>query len=211
MVTLASLDGAPPKPLFEAQSAAVLAGDYLLYVVDTPARLMARPFDTTSLTLGGKPFPIVPYDNVDYPWITGEPNASAAGTTLAYTTGKYRKTQLTWVNRSGRPLSTLGETAVYFDPMFSPDGTMLALERHDPGRGSGDIWTVDLARGAFSRLTSAPGYENSAVWSTDGRVAYTSDQSPIPQIYVNNASGAGAETLLVATGSRSFTLDWSPD
>ncbi len=164
-VTLGSLDGAPPKVLFEAQSAAVLAGDLLLYVLDTPARLMAWQFDTQALELRGKPFPLVPDNNVDYQWVTGEPNTSAGGTTLAYTTGKYRRTQLTWMNRSGRLLETLGEIGVYFDPIVSADGAILALERHDPGRGSGDIWTVDLARGAFSRLTSAPGYETTPVWS----------------------------------------------
>ena len=210
-VTLGSLDGAAPRVLFESQSAAVLAGDLIVYVVDTPARLMARPFDTTSLQLSGTPFPLVPDNNVDYQWFTGEPNASAGGATLAYTTGKYRQNQLTWVNRAGRPLGTLGEAGVYFDPIASSDGAMLALERHDFGRGSGDIWTVDLARGAFSRLTSAPGYESTPVWSPDGRVAYASDQSTAPSLYVNTASGAGAESLLLTPPSRSFPLDWSSD
>ena len=211
-VTLASLDGAPTRILFESQSAAVLADDLILYVVDTPPRLMARPFDTKSLQLNGTPFPLLPDNNVDYQWFTGEPNVSAGGATLAYTTGKYRQSQPTWVNRAGRTLGTLGETGVYFDPIASPDGAMLALERQDSGRGSGDIWTVDLARGAFSRLTSAPGYETTPVWSHDGRVAYASDQGPAaPSIYVNTASGAGAETLLVMPPSRSFPLDWSSD
>jgi Tol biopolymer transport system component len=210
-ITLGSLDGAPPRVLFESQSGAVLAGDHLLYVQDLPARLMAWRFDTKTLQLGGKPFALVPDENVDYQWVTGEPNASAAGTTLAYTTGKYRRTQLTWVSRTGRPLETVGETGVYFDPIISPDGAMLALEKHDLGRGSGDIWTVDLARGAFSRLSSAPGFETTPVWSPDRRVAYASDQGPVPNIYVNSASGSGAEALLVAAGARSFPLDWSPD
>ena len=42
-----------------------------------------------------------------------------------------------------------------FDAEFEADlaAAEAALERTDPGRGTGDIWTVDLARGAFSRPT----------------------------------------------------------
>jgi len=210
-IQLGSLDGTPPRTLFEAQSGAVMAGDHLLYVLDQPARLMAWPFDEQAMQLRGKAFPLVPDDNVDYQWFTAEPNASAAGATLAYMTGKYRRTQLTWVSRTGRPLETIGEVGVYFDPILSPDGAMLSLEKYDAGRGSGDIWTVDLARGAFSRLTTAPGFETTPIWSPDRRVAYATDQGQAPSIYVNGASGAGEETLLVSPGARSFPLDWSAD
>jgi Tol biopolymer transport system component len=210
-VTVASIDGSPSKVLLEAQSGAVFAGSHLLYVLDTPPRLMAWAFDADALKLRGKPFRLVPDDNVDYRWFTGEPNVSAGGSTLAYTSGKYRRVQLTWVNRTGRPLQTLGEVGVYFDPFLSADGTMLALERHDSGRGSGDIWTVDLARGAFSRLTSAPGYETTPVWGPDRRVAYASDQTEAPSIYVNSSTAASAESLLISPPTRSFPLDWSQD
>ena len=211
-IQIGSLDGTPPRRLFDAQSGATLAGDHFLYVMDTPARLMAWAFDPDAMQLRGKPFPLVPDDNVDYQWVTGEPSASAAGATLAYTSGKFRRTQLTVVNRTGRALQTIGEPAIYFDPIFSPDGSAVALEKHDVSRGTGDIWTVDLARGTFTRVSSTPGYETTAVWTPDGqRIAYASDQGDHPNIYVNAASGAGTEALLVASGSRSFPLDWSAD
>ena len=188
-VTLASLDVTPPRILFESQSAAVLAGDQILYVVDTPARLMARPFDTKSLQLSGTPFPLVPDNNVDYQWFTGEPNASRvarrsrtppAGTADPAHVGEPRRPAAGDARRDWRVLH----------PIASPDGAMLALERHDPGRGSGDIWTVDLARGAFSRLTSAPGYETTPVWSPDGRVAYASDQRYRPRAFTSTRRAA---------------------
>ncbi|HET7698425.1 MAG TPA: protein kinase [Vicinamibacterales bacterium] len=207
----ASLDGGEARSLFTAQSAAVSTGDFLMYVSDLPSRLMARRFDARSLTLQGQPFPIVGDDNVDYQWYTGEPNVSAAGETLAYTTGKYRRTQLTWVSRTGRRLGTIGDPGIAFDPTLSPDGTLLALERNDPGRGTGDIWTLDLARGAFSRLTSAPGYETTPAWTPDGRVAYASDQGEKPGLYVTTASGSGGPSLLVVPAQRGFPLDWSHD
>ena len=172
---------------------------------------MAWAFAAAALALRGKSFPLVPDDNVDYQWFTGEPNVSGGGATLAYTSGKYRKVQLTRVSRSGRAIETIGEPAVYFDPALSADGTMLALERSDPGRGSGDIWTVDLARGAFSRLTSASGYETTPVWGSDRRVAYASDQSAAPSMSVNSPAAAAAESLLISPPTRAFPLDWSHD
>ena len=211
-VALASLDGAPPRILFESQSAAVLAGDLILYVMDTPPRLMARPFDTKSLQLRGTPFPLVPDNNVDYQWFTGEPNASAGGATLAYTTGEFRQSQPTWVDRAGRALGTLGATGVFFDPIASPDGAMLALERHDPGRGSGDIWTVDLrTRRLFAIDLCARLRSDAGLVARRPRRVYVRPGSGSPSIYVNTASGAGAETLLVTPPSRSFPLDWSSD
>jgi eukaryotic-like serine/threonine-protein kinase len=210
-VMLGSLDGAAPRKLFDSQSGGVLAGDHILFVVDTPPRVMAWGFDPQTRELRGSAFRLVDDDNVDYHWVTGEPNASAAGATLAYTTGKYRRSQLTWVDRTGRTAGTVGEPGVYFDPSLSNDGSLLAVERFDAGRGSGDIWTVDLARGAFSRLTSAAGYETTPVWSPDGRVAYGSDQTEIPNIFVKSPTGASAEEVLIASGSRGFPTDWSRD
>jgi Tol biopolymer transport system component len=211
-IQLGSLDGTPPRTLFEAQSAAVVAGEYLLHILDRPPRLMAVGFDMRTLQMKGRPFTIVADDNVDYEWMTGQPAVSASGATLAYTTGKYLSSQPTWVSRTGRPISTIGETARYFDPRLSPDGTRLVIEKHDPDRGSGDIWTADLERGTFSRLTSEAGFEVSAVWSPDGRrIAYASDQEAAIKIYAKNASGTGSEELLASVDARAFPTDWSRD
>ena len=209
-IQLASLDGRPSRTLFEAQSAVVVAGDYLLYTTDMPSRLMARRLDPETLQVEGAAFTAVADDNVDYSWMTGDPGASAGADVIVYTTGKYRLSRLTWVDRTGRSLGTMGESGAHFDPRLSPDGTMVALERHDWTRGSGDVWTVDPARGAFSRLTSAAGYETTPVWSPDGhRIAFASDQGAVPKIYVRNASGTGPEEVLVSPPARSFPTDWS--
>ena len=75
--------------------------------------------------------------------------------------GKRRDSQLTWFNRAGRALGTVGEPGVYYDPAVSPDRAMLAVEQGDAVRGTTDLWIVNLARCAFSRLTSAPGLRTS--------------------------------------------------
>jgi Tol biopolymer transport system component len=207
-IQLASLDGAPSRTLFESESAAIVAGTYLLYVRDLPSRFLAQAFNPETLQLEGRPAAVVADDNVAYDWASGEADASASAGTLVYTTGKLRDSQLTWRSRTGRPLGTIGEPGVYYDPALSPDGTLLAVEKSDV-RGATDLWTVDLARGAFSRLTSAPGFEDLATWSPDGRrLAFASDQA-LPSMRVKNASGTGAEDVVVE--GRAFPMDWSRD
>jgi Tol biopolymer transport system component len=209
-IQLAGFDGAPSRTLFESESAAMVAGTYFLYVRDRPSHFMAQAFNPDTLQLEGRPAAVVADDNVAYDWASGESDASASAGTLVYTTGKYRQSQLTWFTREGRPLGTVGEPGVYYDPALSPDSARLAVEKVDADHGSTDLWTVDLARGAFSRLTSAPGYEDCATWSPDGRrVAFASDQAPAPRILVKNASGTGAEDLIYE--GRAFPMDWSRD
>ena len=99
---------------------------------------------------------------------------------------------------------------MYYDPTISPDGTTLAVEKADADRGATDLWTVDLARGAFSRLTSSPGFQSVPTWSPDGhRIAFGSDPGPGPKLWVKNASGTGTEEVLV--DGRAFPMDWSHD
>jgi Tol biopolymer transport system component len=135
---------------------------------------------------------------------------SGSATTLVYTTGKYRVSRLTWHSRTGQPLGTLGDADVYYDPTLSPDGGSVAVEKRDPDRQATDLWTVDLARGTFSRLTSEPGFESVPIWSPDGRrIAYGSDEGTGPNIWLKNASGTGEQELVVK--GRAFPTDWSRD
>jgi len=207
---LASLEGGATKTLFDAESGTIVAGGYLLYVRDLPvSRLMAQAFNPTTFELEGRPI-VVSDDNIAFEWFTGDPMASASARVLVYTTGKLTQSQLTWFSRTGRPLGTVGDPDVYYDPRISPDGTTLVVEKADADRGASDLWTVDLARGTFSRLTSTPGFQSVPAWSPDGhQIAFGSDPGPGPKLWVKNASGTGAEQVLV--DGRSFPMDWSPD
>jgi eukaryotic-like serine/threonine-protein kinase len=210
---LGSIDGTPPRPLFESQSGALVAADHFVYVTDMPSRIRAQRYDPRTLQLSGPPFALLTDDNVDYNWMSGNASASVSERTLVYAAGKYRRTRLTWLDRNGRTLETLAEAGAFFDPAISPDGTSVAFERHDRlGGASGDIWTLDLSRGGFSRLTSAPGFETTPIWSPDGsQVAFAWDQGPRPAIYTRRASGTGTEDVLVSPEARSFPTDWSRD
>jgi Tol biopolymer transport system component len=223
-IQLGALDGAPPRTLFESESAAVVAGQYLLYVREGTGRLMAQALSLDRFEVVGRPMTVVADDNVDLNWATGAPLLSASSSTLVFTTGKWRDSQLTWISRAGRTLGTVGEPAVYYDPALSRDGSMLAVAKGDVARRTTDLWTIDLTRGASSRLTSEPGFEDLATWSPDGRrIAFLSEplgalrdpggiaplQGPTPILRVKNASGTGTEEVLFE--GRAYPMDWSPD
>ena len=209
-IQLASLDGGPTTTLFESESAAIVAGGYFVFARDLPSRLNAQAFDPVTFLPTGRPVPVVDDDNISYWWQTGEPLMSGSATTLVYSTGKHKMYRLRWHSRTGQPLGTVGDADVYYDPTISPDGGSLVVEKRDPDRQTTDLWTVDLARGTFSRLTSAPGFENVPMWSPDGRrIAYSSDQGASPGIWVKNASGTGEEEPVVKR--RAFPTDWSRD
>ncbi len=102
-IQLGSLDGGPTRPLFDAHSGPVLAGKYLIYVEELPARLVARELNLDTLEVVGGPTSVVADDNVTFDWRSGYSGVSAGSDTLIYVAGKFRVSQLTWFNRGGPP------------------------------------------------------------------------------------------------------------
>ncbi len=83
-------------------------------------------------------------------------------------------------------------------PRLSPDGKRLAVARRDPQSRTWDIYVIDLARGASSRLTFDPGDDRFPVWSPDGsHIAWRANRDGTFQIYQKLASGVGPEELLL--------------
>jgi serine/threonine protein kinase len=209
-IQLAELGATGSTTLFDSESAPVVAGHSFVYVRERPTRLVAQAFDPRTLALEGRPVRIVDDDDVDFWWFTGDSMLAASADVLVYSAGKYRRNQLTWFNRAGRQLATVGDPDVHYDPAISVDGTMLAVERRDAQTDGTDLWTVDLTRGAFSRVTSPKGFKTTAAWSPDGRrIAFAADEGNQPQVHVKSASGTGAEDVLI--DRRGYPLDWSRD
>ena len=93
------------------------------------------------------------------------------------------------------------------DPVWSPDGSMLAFNR------SGDTWIRSVAGGEPRRLL-APGTAGSAgspVWSPDGtRIAFTNSYSGYSQIGIADVK-TGAVTPITYTRYEHDEISWSPD
>jgi len=120
--------------------------------------------------------------------------------------------RLTWFDRQGKPVGTIGEPGVYRTLTISPDGKRVAVERTDPQTQNKDIWLVDAASGASTRFTSDPGWEAFPTWSPDGsRIVFTSNRGGVFDLYQKPANGASNETLFYQSSEGKGPNSWSPD
>jgi eukaryotic-like serine/threonine-protein kinase len=120
--------------------------------------------------------------------------------------------RLTWFDRQGKALGTIGEPGVYRTLTISPDGKRVAVERTDPQTQNKDIWLVDSASGANTRFTSDPGWDAFPTWSPDGsRIVFTSNRTGVYDLYRKSSSGAGNEELLYQSTEGKGPNSWSPD
>jgi hypothetical protein len=76
--------------------------------------------------------------------------------------------QLTWFDRSGKSLGTVGPLADHGNIEMSPDGSRVASAQGDRTIGTRDIWIYGATGGGSTRLTSSPADENWMIWSADG-------------------------------------------
>lgn len=112
--------------------------------------------------------------------------------------------QLTLYDRQGNRTATLGKPAVYTQPVFSPDGSRIAVIM------GGDVWVFDIAKGTGTRITSTPEGENAPVWLRDGtQIAYRATRGNVTAVFRNTTTGTPSEQR-VAPVSLTLT-DWSND
>jgi TolB protein len=85
--------------------------------------------------------------------------------------------------RTGERRQVSARAGINGAPAYSPDGRKLALTLGGSG-GNPDIFVLDLATQALSRITDDPAIDTEAVWASDGKSLYfTSDRAGSPQIY----------------------------
>ena len=160
---------------------------------------MAQRFDLTRLEVTGEPIRIT--DQVasrsNFSTFTASENGVLAWKVRA---SDPDKTQLTWFDRSGKRLGTVGAPAIYSGPSFSPGEDRLVVAITDPKTRMRDLWIMQPHLGDISRLTFNPGDDLNPRWTPDGKwIIFTSTQKGPRNIYRKLADGTGeAEPLLVS-------------
>ena len=148
-----SLDSTERTRLMDTDSTNVLySRGHLLFIRETT--LMAQAFDPDRLATQGDPFPVAERIRTSGGQQSGFFSVSDSGV-LAYQSGTAaNEPQLTWVDRAGKTLGTVGEPASYADMTLSDDGGKAAVSLANDGQPGSDVWIVDLNReGLPSRLT----------------------------------------------------------
>lgn len=156
--------------------------------------------------------PIAVAENVwvDTTWGSGDFSASQNGV-LAYRQQPAADRELVWMDRSGRPVGTLGTAGRWQDPDLSPDGGRLVVTSADSPEAS-QLWVFDLVRGSSSRPAPDVANARSALWSRDGRhLYYASPEADSTGIYRRLVDGTGSGDKLAADRRANVLYDVSPD
>jgi serine/threonine protein kinase len=210
-IYVASLDNPAGQRLLTDQSSVVFAPSthgsrqgYLLFLRGTT--LTAQPFDTGTLQLAGDAFPVAEQVAMDF---NNQVAASAsANGVLFYLSNLVRDNQLTWFDRSGKVLGTVGPHGLQTGLSLSPDDKVAAIGRNFSGSDS-ELWLEDLVRGGATAFTFDPTHGRVVVWSPDGtQIIFASNDG---KLYRKDANGGGREEPLLAGGNRKFPSDWSRD
>ena len=209
-IQVGSLDGAPSKTVGQASSNVVYAEGHLLYLRERT--LMAQPFDTERLVTTGEAVPVA--EQVETLLNSGTIGAFSVSYSglLAYHGSKQAGDDpiLTWFDRSGKQVATLGDPKNIGTLKFSPDRKRLAAAISD--RANIDIWIYDMVRGVPTRFTFDPASDASPVWSPDGRtIVFRSSRKGHADLYRKSANGAGVEELLYADNLDKAPTSWSAD
>jgi Tol biopolymer transport system component len=131
---------------------------------------------------------------------------------LAFSGRAPAKGQLTWFDRTGRALGTVGDPAEYLGLRLSPDERRIALVQADPKLTTPDIWLFDIPRAVASRFTFNPWLDVSPVWSPDGtRVVFSSSRSGTFQMFERASNGGGDERQVFQSDESVTPEDWSAD
>ena len=167
-IKIGSLDqDEPAVALLQADSSATYASNHLLFARDQ--MLMAQAFDPDARQLAGDAVPVM----TERVSTEGSRYVSASvsenGTLVYAPGGSLNPPQLTWFDRAGKTLGTLGEGGVDVNLSLSPDEQQVAVALRSGSPENLDIWTIDIARKLRNRVTSDAQSEGWPVWSRRGQ------------------------------------------
>jgi len=220
-INVGSLADMTTVPLLQAFSRAQYAGGYLLF--GSKGEVYAHPFDASTRKLSGErvrviaPVGFSSGNTQNYAF-----SSSASGSVMAAAHSAYVPlSQLTWFDRSGTRLETLGEAAYNWGFAVDPGRTRIVAERHDVRLNSMNPWVVQLSTGFTTplRAVAEGALASNPTWSHDGnRVFYSSGYGtlrvasiaggpeqawPVGSHWPNSSSRDGAALLISRQGSGS--------
>ncbi len=222
-IYVGSLDVRPEqqssKRLMPAESGALYApspdskAGHLLFIRD--GTLMAQAFDADRLELQGEAVPVAEHVGAFNSAVGAFFSSSVTGA-LAYRTGVGAvggNLRLTWFDRQGKVLGTVGDEGQHNTPSMSPDGTQVAFTRRESGgAGNPDVWLLDVVRGISTRFTFHPAADVAPVWSPDGsHIAFASERDGPLNLYQKVSNNAGNEEVLFQSAEPKTPTDWSHD
>jgi len=187
-----------------------------LYYADEQRQLVSATFDSSAGTVSGSTTVVANVVGFQ-PSTYWSAFAVAQNGTLIYNTDVgAAQSVLTWMDRSGKELSHIGDPAIMDNPTLSPDGSRVALDISDLKANNVDIWIESITGAGNSRFTFDPSEEVVAVWSRDGSMlAYRLGAASGASLYLKSATGLERErkrfTIPPSSMDDLFPNSWSLD
>jgi Tol biopolymer transport system component len=205
-IYLTSVDGGEPKLVAPSTSSGVYTDGYLLFVRDQT--LMAQRMSTSGV-VSGDSVPIA--ENVlDDAGIWRGAFSVSTDHLLTFHTGRASvASELHWVDRAGKEIQKIGDTASYWDVQLSRNGQKLAVEIGDPLR---ELWIHDLQRNTRTRLPLESAWVGTAVFSPDTSTIYANIlRRGKGELIQHGVSGGGEKKLMDCSLSDGGVSAISPD
>ena len=207
-IYLGFLDEKPPTMLMRSQANAVYSNGHLVFAHQNT--LMAQAFDPEAANLSGEPRPLrEPVANSFFS--KGRFSISEDGRLVYPSESASGISSLTWYDRTGRRLGTVGEPASFRDIAVSPDDGVVAASVNNEAGGA-NIWLYDLARNLQTRFTFAQQTDSFPLWSPDGtQIAFSSSRGGDFDVFRKAVSGVEEPEPLAANLGLELPRSWSPD
>ncbi len=214
-IYLNSLEGIEPRQLLsvDARNVGVALNPadqrtgYLTFV--RQGALLAQTFDLSRMQLRGNPIRIA--DHVPAPFGIWARYSLATNGSLVLLEREANE-QITWFDRAGKKLGTLGSIGQYSNPRLSPDGARLAAGRTNPQSQQNDIHLFDVTGNASTPFTFDPLQDGRPIWAPDGsRIVWVSSREGVQNLFQKAANGTGQDEVLLRSSYQKYVADWSTD
>ena len=185
-----------------------------LYFVDSKRQLLSVPFDPSKAVVSGSSTIVVSAVGFQPSTYWAAFSVAQNGTLVFNTSTGAVLSVLTWMDRSGKDLGHVGDSAVIANPTLSPDGRRVAVDISDQKANNVDVWLLGLSEAGNSRFTFDPTEEVVAVWSHDGNtLAYRGIPASGLALFLKRASGLEREKAILDMGGSDDLLanSWSAD
>jgi Tol biopolymer transport system component len=183
-----------------------LPNGWLLWV--RAGTLLAQRLDLARPALTGKQVTLADGVAVDSRFRSALSVASTG--LIAYRTGGGSRRQLTWFDRSGSVIGTLGDPDGFglTNPRLTPDGRGAVVTR--TVEGNFDLWWIDGGR--TTRITFDPARDDFQQLSPDGTVvAFRSTRTGPSDLYTKPLGRTDREQLLLHSDELKVPTSWSAD
>ena len=211
-IYLASLTAKTKKLIVLCRSSAGYSGNSLYYV-DDEGVLRALPIDRDGNQKGEARVVAQRVGRYPSTYLSAF-SVSTAGTVIYGLGTGAPMSQLTWYDRSGKQVGTVGDPSVQANPTLSPDNSQVAIDIIDEKTNNVDVWLENVEHGTMTRFTYDPAEETNGVWSPDGStLAYRNAGQR--QLIIKKTRGFEQGQPLITRKREAFSdMDpnaWTPD